>query len=438
MAKRYWQEEIECASREQITQWQNERLVKTVKHVYDNVELYRKRMDEAGVKPEDIKSIDDLKKLPFTYKQDLRDAYPYGLFATPLKDVVRLHASSGTTGKQIVVGYTRNDLDIWEDIAARQLYAVGADENDFVHVSYGYGLFTGGFGLHGGATKIGATAIPVSSGNTDRQVTILQDFGSSVLCCTPSYAMYIAETLEKKGIDPKTLNLKAGIFGAEPWTEEMRRQIEEKLNIKAYDVYGLTEIMGPCVSYECEAQSGMHVNEDHFIIEIINPETGEPLPYGEKGEIVFTCITKECCPFIRYRTRDIGVVTNEKCSCGRTFVKMTKPQGRSDDMLIIRGVNVFPSQIETVLLKMGYSPNYKIFVDRVNNTDTLLVQVEMTEAIFSDTVTKIKEHEKALEAELRSLLGIGADVQLVAPNSIERSMGKAVRVVDKRKLIDAK
>ena len=438
MAKRYWQEEIECASREQITQWQNERLVKTVKHVYDNVELYRKRMDEAGVKPEDIKSIDDLKKLPFTYKQDLRDAYPYGLFATPLKDVVRLHASSGTTGKQIVVGYTRNDLDIWEDIAARQLYAVGADENDFVHESYGYGLFTGGFGLHGGATKIGATAIPVSSGNTDRQVTILQDFGSSVLCCTPSYAMYIAETLEKKGIDPKTLNLKAGIFGAEPWTEEMRRQIEEKLNIKAYDVYGLTEIMGPCVSYECEAQSGMHVNEDHFIIEIINPETGEPLPYGEKGEIVFTCITKECCPFIRYRTRDIGVVTNEKCSCGRTFVKMTKPQGRSDDMLIIRGVNVFPSQIETVLLKMGYSPNYKIFVDRVNNTDTLLVQVEMTEAIFSDTVTKIKEHEKALEAELRSLLGIGADVQLVAPGTIERSMGKAVRVVDKRKLIDAK
>ncbi|MGN0504829.1 MAG: phenylacetate--CoA ligase family protein [Ruminococcus sp.] len=438
MAKRYWQEEIECASREQITQWQNERLVKTVKHVYDNVELYRKRMDEAGVKPEDIKSIDDLKKLPFTYKQDLRDEYPYGLFATPLKDVVRLHASSGTTGKQIVVGYTRNDLDIWDDIAARQLYAVGADENDFVHVSYGYGLFTGGFGLHGGATKIGATAIPVSSGNTDRQVTILQDFGSSVLCCTPSYAMYIAETLEKKGIDPKSLNLKAGIFGAEPWTEEMRRQIEEKLNIKAYDVYGLTEIMGPCVSYECEAQSGMHVNEDHFIIEIINPETGEPLPYGEKGEIVFTCITKECCPFIRYRTRDIGVVTNEKCSCGRTFVKMTKPQGRSDDMLIIRGVNVFPSQIETVLLKMGYSPNYKIFVDRVNNTDTLLVQVEMTEAIFSDTVTKIKEHEKALEAELRSLLGIGADVQLVAPNSIERSMGKAVRVVDKRKLIDVK
>ncbi|MDO5123228.1 MAG: phenylacetate--CoA ligase [Eubacteriales bacterium] len=437
MAERYWQEEIECASREQITQWQNERLVKTVKHVYDNVELYRKRMDEAGVKPEDIKSIDDLKKLPFTYKQDLRDEYPYGLFATPLKDVVRLHASSGTTGKQIVVGYTRNDLDIWDDLAARQLCAVGATPEDKIHVSYGYGLFTGGFGLHGGATKMGCTAIPVSSGNTERQVTILEDFESDVLCCTPSYALFIGETVKKRGIDPKKLKVRAGIFGAEPWTEGMRKQIEELLDIKAYDIYGLTEIMGPGVSYECSEQSGMHVNEDHFIIEIINPETGEPLPYGEKGEIVFTCITKECCPFIRYRTRDIGVVTNEKCSCGRTFVKMTKPQGRSDDMLIIRGVNVFPSQIETVLTRMGYSANYKIFVDRVNNTDTLLVQVEMTEEIFSDTVTKVKEHEKALESELRSLLGVGADVQLVAPGTIERSMGKAVRVVDKRKLIDA-
>ena len=435
MAERYWQKEIETASREQIREWQSERLVKTVKHVYDNVELYRKRMDEAGVRPEDIKSVDDLSKLPFTYKQDLRDAYPYGLFAVPQKDVVRLHASSGTTGKQIVVGYTKHDLDVWDEIAARQLYAVGADENDFIHVSYGYGLFTGGFGLHGGAGKIGATAIPVSSGNTDRQITILQDFGSTVLCCTPSYAMYIAEQIKAKGIDPKTLSLKAGIFGAEPWTEEMRRQIEEMLDLKAYDVYGLTEIMGPCVSYECSAQSGMHVNEDHFIIETINPETGEVLPYGEQGELVFTCITKECCPFIRYRTRDIGVVTIDECSCGRTFAKMTKPRGRSDDMLIIRGVNVFPSQIETVLLRMGYSPNYKIFVDRVNNTDTLLVQVEMNEDMFSDTVTKIKEHEKALEGELRSLLGIGADVQLVAPGSIERSVGKAVRVVDKRKLI---
>lgn len=435
MAERYWQKEIETASREQIREWQSERLVKTVKHVYDNVELYRKRMDEAGVKPEDIKSVDDLKKLPFTYKQDLRDAYPYGLFAVPMSEVLRLHASSGTTGKQIVVGYTKHDLEVWEDIAARQLYAVGADENDFVHVSYGYGLFTGGFGLHGGAGRIGATAIPVSSGNTDRQITIMQDFGSTVLCCTPSYAMYIAEQLKAKGVDPKSLSLKAGIFGAEPWTEEMRRQIEEMLDIKAYDVYGLTEIMGPCVAYECSEQNGMHVNEDHFILETINPETGEVLPQGEQGELVFTCITKECCPFIRYRTRDIGIVNTESCACGRTFVRMSKPMGRSDDMMIIRGVNVFPSQIETVLLKMGYSPNYKIFVDRVNNTDTLLVQVEMNENMFSDTVTKIKEHEKALESELRSLLGIGADVQLVAPNTIERSMGKAVRVVDKRKLI---
>ncbi|MBQ9742316.1 MAG: phenylacetate--CoA ligase [Ruminococcus sp.] len=435
MAERYWQEEIETASREQIRQWQSERLVKTVKHVYDNVELYRKRMDEAGVKPEDIKSVDDLSKLPFTYKQDLRDAYPYGLFAVPQKDVVRLHASSGTTGKQIVVGYTKNDLDVWDDIAARQLYAVGADENDYIHVSYGYGLFTGGFGLHGGAGKIGATAIPVSSGNTERQVTILEDFGSTVLCCTPSYAMYIGETVRKRGIDPKKLPLKAGIFGAEPWTEGMRRQIEELLDIKAYDVYGLTEIMGPCVSYECSEQTGMHVNEDHFIIETINPETGEVLPYGEVGELVFTCITKECCPFIRYRTRDIGIITADKCSCGRTFVKMSKPMGRSDDMMIIRGVNVFPSQIETVLIKMGYSANYKIYVDRVNNTDTLEVHVEMNEDMFSDTVADIKANEAKLEAELRSLLGIGADVKLVAPGSIERSMGKAVRVVDKRKLI---
>ncbi|MBQ3073612.1 MAG: phenylacetate--CoA ligase [Ruminococcus sp.] len=435
MAECYWQKEIETASREQIREWQSERLVKTVKHVYDNVELYRKRMDEAGVKPEDIKSVDDLKKLPFTYKQDLRDAYPYGLFAVPMSEVLRLHASSGTTGKQIVVGYTKHDLEVWDDIAARQLYAVGADENDFIHVSYGYGLFTGGFGLHGGAGRIGATAIPVSSGNTDRQITILQDFGSTVLCCTPSYAMYIAEQIKAKGIDPKTLPLKAGIFGAEPWTEEMRRQIEEMLDIKAYDVYGLTEIMGPCVSYECSEQKGMHVNEDHFIIETINPETGEVLPQGEQGELVFTCITKECCPFIRYRTRDIGIINTEPCECGRTFVRMSKPMGRSDDMMIIRGVNVFPSQIETVLLRQGYLPNYKIIVDRVNNTDTLEVQVEMTEDMFSDTVTKVKEYEKALESELRSLLGIGADVKLVAPNSIERSMGKAVRVVDKRKLI---
>ena len=432
----YWQKEIETASRDKIRQWQDERLVKTVKRVYENVPYYRNLMDKKGIKPSDIKSVDDLHLLPFTYKQDLRDTYPYGLFACPLDDVVRLHASSGTTGKQIVVGYTKNDLDCWDDICARQLCAAGATKGDRVHVSFGYGLFTGGFGLHGGATKIGAITIPVSSGNTSRQVTILKDFGSTVLCCTPSYAMYIAETLEKEGVDVSQISLKAGIFGAEPWTQEMREQIERKLNIKAYDIYGLTEIMGPGVAYECSEQSGMHVNEDHFIVEVIDPDTGEVLPDGTQGEIVFTCITKEAFPLIRYRTRDIGVVTREKCSCGRTFAKMSKPKGRTDDMLIIRGVNVFPSQIETVLLKMGYSPNYQILVDRVNNVDTFDVKVEMTDAIFGDTITSIKNHEKALAEELKSLLGISANVILVEPNSIERSIGKAVRVIDKRKVID--
>ena len=430
---KYWQQEIECASREQITEWQNERLVNTVKRVYENVPYYRQRMDEAGVKPEDIKSIDDLSKLPFTCKQDLRDTYPYGLFACDMEDVVRVHASSGTTGKQIVAGYTAKDLDIWDDICARQLAAVGADKNWKIHVSYGYGLFTGGFGFHGGATKMGAMAIPVSSGNTARQITILQDFGSDVLCCTPSYAMYIAETMEKMGIDTAKLPLKAGIFGAEPWTQEMRLQLEEKLNIKAYDVYGLTEIMGPGVAYECSEQTGMHVNEDHFIIEALDPDTGKPVPDGEPGEIVFTCITKEAFPLIRYRTRDIAVLSHKQCSCGRTFVNMSKPMGRTDDMLIIRGVNVFPSQIETVLLNMGYAPNYQILVDRVNNLDTIQVQVEMTDKLFSDTVTEISKAEHAIEEGLKSLLGVAADVKLVAPNTIARSEGKAKRVIDNRK-----
>ena len=430
---KYWQQEIECASREQITEWQNERLVNTVKRVYENVPYYRQRMDEAGVKPEDIKSIDDLSKLPFTCKQDLRDTYPYGLFACDMEDVVRVHASSGTTGKQIVAGYTAKDLDIWDDICARQLAAVGADKNWKIHVSYGYGLFTGGFGFHGGATKMGAMAIPVSSGNTARQITILQDFGSDVLCCTPSYAMYIAETMEKMGIDTAKLPLKAGIFGAEPWTQEMRLQLEEKLNIKAYDVYGLTEIMGPGVAYECSEQTGMHVNEDHFIIEALDPDTGKPVPDGEPGEIVFTCITQEAFPLIRYRTRDIAVLSHKQCSCGRTFVNMSKPMGRTDDMLIIRGVNVFPSQIETVLLNMGYAPNYQILVDRVNNLDTIQVQVEMTDKLFSDTVTEISKAEHAIEEGLKSLLGVAADVKLVAPNTIARSEGKAKRVIDNRK-----
>lgn len=429
----YYQKEIETASREQLDKWQTERLINTVNRVYDRVPLYRQRMDEAGIKPSDIKSLDDITKLPFTSKQDLRDTYPYGLFAEPLENVVRLHASSGTTGKQIVVGYTQHDLDIWNEIVARQLCAVGATKNDRVHVSYGYGLFTGGLGLHGGAQKLGCVTIPVSSGNTARQITIMQDFGSNILCCTPSYAAYIGETMKKMGIDSKKLPLRAGIFGAEPWTEEMRKSIEESLNIKAYDIYGLTEIMGPGVAYECSAQNGMHVNEDHFIIEIINPETGEHMPDGEQGEIVFSCITKEAFPLLRFRTKDIGVITHEKCACGRTFVRMSKPMGRTDDMLIIRGVNVFPSQVETVLLQQGYSPNYQIVVDRVNNLDTFDVRVEMTEEMFSDQVNVISKREKALAGELKSLLGIVANVVLVEPNSIERSTGKAKRVIDNRK-----
>lgn len=433
--EKYYQKEIETAPVEKIKEIQLERLKKTVERVYNKVPYYKNMMEEKGVTPSDIKTLDDLQKLPFTCKQDLRDTYPYGLFAVDMKDVVRLHASSGTTGKQIVVGYTQNDLEIWSDITARQLCAVGADSSDKVHISYGYGLFTGGLGLHGGATKLGCTTIPVSSGNTARQVTILQDFGSTVLCCTPSYAMYIGETVEKMGIDKSSLSLKAGIFGAEPWTEEMRKAIEESLNIKAYDVYGLTEIMGPGVAFECSEQNGMHINEDHFIVEVIDPDTGEVLGEDKEGELVFSCITKEAFPILRYRTRDIGIVTRKKCSCGRTFIRMSKPRGRTDDMLIIRGVNVFPSQIETVLIKMGYSANYQIIVDRQNNSDSIEVKVELSQDKFGDTVSKISAYERALEEEIKSLLGIYAKVTLVAPGSIERSTGKAVRVIDKRKLI---
>ena len=436
MSTKFWNEQMETASREQLSQIQLERLQKTVKHVYDNVPLYRERMDAAGVRPEDVKTLDDITRLPFTSKQDLRDTYPYGMFAVPMDDVVRLHASSGTTGKQIVVGYTENDLDIWNEICARALVAAGGTKSDKVHVSYGYGLFTGGLGLHGGASKLGATCIPVSSGNTARQITILQDFESDILCCTPSYAMYIGEEVEKAGIDAKSLKLRAGIFGAEPWTEEMRRQIEAKLDIKAYDIYGLTEIMGPGVAYECEAQKGMHVNEDHFIIEIINPETGEHMPDGEQGEIVFSCITKEAFPLLRFRTKDIGVITHEQCECGRTFVRMSKPRGRTDDMLIIRGVNVFPSQIETVVLRMGYAPNYQLIVDRVNNLDTLEVRLEMTPELFSDVTSELEATQRNIASNLRDLLGISAKVTLVAPGSITRSEGKAVRVIDHRKLHD--
>lgn len=434
--ERYYQPEIETAPREKIIALQNERLAATVRRVYENVPFYRNKMEQVGVTPDDIRTIDDLHKLPFSYKQDLRDTYPYGLFAVPLKDVVRLHASSGTTGKQIVVGYTRNDLDVWDECVARALTAAGCTDEDIVHVSYGYGLFTGGLGADGGAKRIGATTVPVSSGNTQRQVTILKDFGSTILCCTPSYALHIAEVLYASGYTKDDIKLKAGVFGAEPWTNEMRRKIEEMLGLTAYDIYGLTEIIGPGVAFECKEQTGMHVNEDHFIVEVIDPDTGEILPEGTQGELVFTCITKEAFPILRYRTRDIGVITRGKCSCGRTLVKMTKPRGRTDDMLIIRGVNVFPSQIETVLLDKGYTANYQIVVDRANNFDSIEVQVEISNEIFSDTVRGLAERAKDLAAALKTILGVSAKVTLLEPNSIPRSEGKAVRVIDKRKLLD--
>ncbi len=433
----YFQKDFECMSKEDIKRVQSEKLVKQVKYVYDNVECYRKRMDEAGVKPEDIKSIDDITKLPFTYKSDLRDYYPYGLFAKPLSEIVELHASSGTTGKRIVVGYTKNDLDMWAGCAARMLSAIGATKEDIIQISYGYGLFTGGFGLHYGAEKLGLTVIPISSGNTERQIETMIDFKATILACTPSYAMYLAETAEKMGVVDK-LSLKAGIFGAEPWTEEMRKQIEEKLHIKAYDIYGLTEIVGPGVAYECDAQGGMHVNEDHFILERIDPDTLEPVTDPNKlGEIVFSTIDREGAPLLRYRTRDLGTINPTPCKCGRTFVRLSKPQGRSDDMLIIRGVNVFPSQIEEVLLKNpeGITANYQIVVDRVNNTDTLDLYVEMNPDLFADDMASIERLQKQLVDKLRNVLGIGAKVTLVNPNSIARSEGKAKRVIDKRKLV---
>jgi phenylacetate-CoA ligase len=432
----YWQKEIETLPRAELKKLQSERLKWQVKRMYENVELFRKRMDEKGLKPEDIHGVEDLHKLPFSYKQDLRDYYPYGLFAVPMKDIRRVHASSGTTGKQIVVGYTDKDLENWADCFARMLIATGNDENSFVQVSYGLGLFTGGFGAHDGAVRIGATAIPISAGNTQRQIQTMIDFGATVLCCTPSYAMYLGETIEEMGVKDQ-LKLKVGIFGAEPWTEEMRKQIEEKLGLKAYDIYGLSEIMGPGVSCECEYQSGMHVWEDHFIPEIIDPDTGEVLPEGEQGELVFTTITKEGFPVIRYRTRDICSLNYQPCKCGRTHVRMNKPQGRTDDMLIIRGVNVFPSQIEEVLLNVGagITPNYQIIVDRENNTDTFEVDVEMSEDLFSDGVKEIVKLERLITEKLRATLGISPKVKLVNPKSIGRSEGKAKRVIDKRKLI---
>ena len=431
--KKYFQPEIETMPREQIKEIQSDLFVKQFRRVYENVPYYRAKVDAAGVNPDEIQSIADIGKLPFLTKDDLREAYPDGLLAVPKKDVVRIHSTSGTTGKRVVAYYTQNDLDLWSDCTARAIVATGGSEDDVVQISYGYGLFTGGAGLNDGAHKLGALTVPMSSGNTDRQLQFMEDMQVTVLCCTPSYASFLGESAIERGVRDR-LKLRAGIFGAEAWTEEMRRDIEDKLQMKAYDIYGLTEISGPGVAFECEEQAGMHINEDHFYIETINPETGEVLPEGSKGELVFTCLDKEAFPLIRYRTKDICVLNPDKCSCGRTHIRMSKPMGRSDDMLIIKGVNVFPSQIETVLLNEGLTPNYQIIVDRVGSSDTFDVLVEMPEDLFGDTVAAISRREKQIVSSLKSMLGIVAKVRLVEPKSIERSEGKAVRVIDKRKL----
>ena len=432
--ERYYQPELECMPREEMIQLQNERLRQQVRHVWEDVPYYRKKMEEKGLTPEDIQTIDDLHKLPFLSKDDLREAYPYGLLGRPLRDCVRIQSTSGTTGKRVVAFYTQKDIDIWEECCARAIVAAGGTNEDVCQVSYGYGLFTGGPGLNGGSHKVGCLTIPTSSGNTDRQIMFIQDLQATILCCTPSYAAYLGERMKEMGLGPDDIPLKAGIFGAEAWSEEMRRDIEKTMGIKAYDIYGLTELSGPGVSFECSDQKGMHINEDHFIAEIIDPDTGEVLPEGEQGELVFTSIDKEAFPLLRYRTRDICVLTREKCPCGRTHVRMRKPRGRSDDMLIIRGVNVFPSQIETVLLNNGYAANYLIIVDRKDNTDTFEVQVEMTPDMFTDNLAAVDAMQKKLVDDLKSMLGIKAKVTLVAPKSIARSEGKAVRVIDRRKI----
>jgi len=430
-----WNKQYECMEREELLKLQGERVASMVKRVYDSVPFYRKKLQEKGIEPGDIRTIDDLKKLPFTTKQDLRDNYPFGLFTVPQTDIVRIHASSGTTGKSTVVGYTHNDIQMWSEVVARSLSMAGIGKSDMIQVAYGYGLFTGGLGLHYGAEKVGATVIPISGGNTKKQLQLMEDFGSTVLACTPSYAAYLGEALVEEKIDPKNIKLKAGVFGAEPWTEEMRSQIEQLLGIKAYDIYGLSEIIGPGVSMECHCQKGMHIFEDHFIPEIINPESGEVLPYGELGELVFTPATKEAMPLIRYRTRDLTRLHADRCECGRTLVRMEKCVGRSDDMLIIRGVNVFPSQIESVLLEMSETkPHYLLVVDRENNLDTLEIRVEIEEQFFSDEIKELEGLRKRIKANISSILGISATIRLVEPGTIERSMGKAQRVIDNRKI----
>ncbi|MBQ9988845.1 MAG: phenylacetate--CoA ligase [Clostridia bacterium] len=434
MEKRYYQPEIETMPVADLQALQSEKLVKQVRHVYNNVPYYRALMEKKGVTPDDIRSIADLHKLPFITKADLRETYPDGLLAVPKEECVRIHSTSGTTGKRVIAYYTQHDIDLWDDCCARAIVATGGSKKDVLQVAYGYGLFTGGMGLHGGGHKVGCMTLPMSSGNTDRQIQFMTDLNATILCCTPSYAAYIGESLREQGIKPEENTLRAGIFGAEPWTEEMRHDIEKSLGIKAYDIYGLTELSGPGVAFECEAQTGMHINEDHFIAEIIDPDTGEVLPLGSVGELVFTSLDKEAFPLLRYRTRDICRLTREECPCGRTHIKMCKPMGRSDDMLIIRGVNVFPSQIETVLINEGYSPNYQILVDRQNHNDTIDINVELLPDQFDDTVKGIVQREEKLEAALRAMLGIGPRVHLVAPKSIQRSEGKAVRVIDKRTL----
>ena len=430
----YW-DKNETISRDEMHQIQSQRLIKTVDHVYRNMIPYRKKMDAMGVLPGDIKSIDDLCKLPFTDKEDLAQNYPYGLFAVPMDDVVRIHASSGTTGRQKVVGYTREDLEVWGNVMARTFTAGGVTKSDIGHISYGYGLFTGGLGAHGGSETVGCTTVPVSVGNTKRQIQILQDFGCTFICCTPSYALYIAETLEAEGIDPSTLSLRTGFLGAEPWTENMRREIEKRLGITTRDIYGLSEIIGPGVSFECSEQSGLHVNEDHFVPEIVNPDTGEPLPVGTAGELVFTCITKKAFPLIRYRTHDVCRLSAEPCSCGRTLIKMSKPAGRTDDMLIIRGVNVFPSQIESVLLEFDQTaPYYMLIVDRQGVLDTLEIQVELASEKFSDSVKDLEALSRDIRRNIESTLGIAAKVTLVEPHTLPRSEGKAKRILDKRSI----
>jgi len=430
-----WNAHYECMEREELRKLQGERLPAMVEKVYFNVPFYRLKLQEKGIEPGDIRTIDDLQKLPFTTKQDLRDNYPFGLFAVPQQEIVRLHASSGTTGKSTVVGYTHNDILMWSEVVARSLTMAGVTKSDIIQVAYGYGLFTGGLGLHYGAEKIGASVIPISGGNTKKQLQLMEDFGSTAIACTPSYAAYLGEALAEEKIDRKNIKLKAGIFGAEPWTEEMRSQIERLLGLKAYDIYGLSEVIGPGVSMECQCQNGMHIFEDHFIPEIIDPETGDVLPYGELGELVFTTVTKEAMPLVRYRTRDLTRLHAETCQCGRTLVRMEKCVGRSDDMLIIRGVNVFPSQIESVLLEMSETkPHYLLVVDRENNLDTIEIQVEVEEQFFSDEVKDLEDLRRRIHANIASLLGLSASIRLVEPGTIERSMGKAQRVVDKRKL----